>query len=543
MGFAIKFKNGVNTEPIQCPEYPHNLQHTTEVERQLKYLRKINFVSYSTSPWRFPTFIVSKKNGEARIVFDYRKLNAITERMSYPLPSIEQLVNKFHGKQFISTIDIKSGYWHIPIKPEDRPKTAFVFNGRLYEWNVMPFGPTNSPPYFQKVMNDVFHDMEEYVTVYMDDITILSDNAIQHKQHLKSVFQRLQKYGIKIRPDKCEFAQKSVHYLGFKVDGNGFHITDKYKCKIRNVPIPKTKKQLQRFIGLVQYLHKFIPSLQISLKPFHELLHKNRRFEWNHEHNELFGSIKNKITNASFLSHPDLTKGFEAYCDASIDGIGAVLAQKDHDGNLKIVQFSSKLFNKTQRNWHVSEQEIYAVIHAVEKWRPYLIGQQFRVHTDHKNLAELFNRAKNFKAGKLYRWAVRHQDFDFIAEHIPGHENVFADYLSRDALLATQQPTDPTQHFKTRNILYLYQKHLAQTTLQTTNIGYTTSSNDYGQNNVKNGQNINKYPNTIQTNEPSIFIMQNKPELYPFKTLPWNEEINSDSEDDDIQMQTKPKQC
>ena len=269
--FAIKFKEGVNTDPIQCAEYPHNLLHTTEVERQLKYLRQIKFISYSTSPWRFPTFIVPKKNGEARIVFDYRLLNAITERMSYPLPSIEQLVNKFRGKKFISTIDIKSGYWHIPIKPEDRPKTAFVFNGKLYEWNVMPFGPTNAPPYFQKVMNDVFDDME-YVIVYMDDITIVSDNAAQHKQHLNSVFQRLRKFGIKIRPDKCEFAQESVQYLGFKVDATGFHITDKYKCKIKNVPTPRTKKQLQRFIGLVQYLHKFIPSLQLSLRPFHQLM-------------------------------------------------------------------------------------------------------------------------------------------------------------------------------------------------------------------------------------------------------------------------------
>ena len=206
--FAIKFKSNVNTDPIQCNEYPHNLLHTKEVERQLRYLRHIGFISYSTSPWRFPTFIVPKKNGEARIVFDYRLLNAITERMSYPLPSIEQLVNQFKDKTFISTIDIKSGYWHIPIKPEDRPKTAFVFNGRLYEWNVMPFGPTNAPPYFQKVMNDVFDDMP-YVMVYMDDITIASKTAKEHQAHLKSVFERLQKYGIKIRPDKCSFADKS----------------------------------------------------------------------------------------------------------------------------------------------------------------------------------------------------------------------------------------------------------------------------------------------------------------------------------------------
>ena len=540
--FAIKFKDNINTDPIQCNEYPHSLLHTKEVERQLRYLRSINFISYSTSPWRFPTFIVLKKNGEARIVFDYRLLNAITERMSYPLPSIEQLVNKFRGKQFISTIDIKSGYWHIPIKPEDRPKTAFVFNGKLYEWNVMPFGPTNAPPYFQKVMNDVFDDMP-YVMVYMDDITIASKDAKEHQQHLKSVFERLQKYGIKIRPDKCSFADKSIEYLGFIVDGNGFHITSRYKSKIDNIPIPKTKKQLQRFIGLVQYLHKFIPALQLQLAPFHALIHKNRKFIWTDDCNTLFHSIKTKIQNASFLVHPNMDKEFEVYCDASINGIGAVLAQRDDDGQLQVVQFSSKLFNSTQRNWHVSEQEIYAVIHAVEKWRPYLIGKRFKVYTDHKNLEELFNRAKNFKAGKLYRWAVRLQDFDFVAAYIKGSKNIFADYLSRDALSSTLPNYDHKQHIKTHNILYLYTKHLVSTTLQTTSIGHTsksTSSNTIHTNTTSSQSNST----TISTQKPSILFLRNEPSVYPFKALPWSEEIDSgsdDDEDDDIPMPQKQK--
>ena len=561
--FAIKFKNGVNTDPIQCNEYPHSLLHTKEVERQLRYLRSINFISYSTSPWRFPTFIVLKKNGEARIVFDYRLLNAITERMSYPLPSIEQLVNKFRGKEFISTIDIKSGYWHIPIKPEDRPKTAFVFNGKLYEWNVMPFGPTNAPPYFQKVMNDVFDDMP-YVMVYMDDITIASKTAKEHQQHLKSVFDRLQKYGIKIRPDKCSFADKSIEYLGFIVDGNGFHITDKYKSKIKNIPIPKTKKQLQRFIGLVQYLHKFIPALQLQLAPFHKMIHKNCIFTWNDDCDQLFLSIKNKIQKASFLVHPNMDKEFEVYCDASIDGLGAVLAQRDDDGQLKVVQFSSKLFNSTQRNWHVSEQEIYAVIHAVEKWRPYLIGKRFTVYTDHKNLEELFNRAKNFKAGKLYRWAVRLQDFDFVAKYIKGSKNIFADYLSRDALLSTLPNQDHKQHVKTYNIMYLYTKHVMSSTLQTTSIGYTSNSilpNTIHTNtttthspNTKSGKfgvTKNPHQSTISTKDSSMLFLRNEPSLYPFKALPWDQEIDSgsdDDEDDDVpiishkaqQTQSKP---
>ena len=416
--FKIEFLDSVDTTPIRCAEYPHNIKDVDEIVRQLQLMVVMGLISRSDSPWRFPTFIVPKKNGEARIVFDYRKLNAITKRLAYSLPSIPNLMRKFKNKKWISTIDIKSGYWHIPIRKADRPKTAFIFNGQVYEWNVMPFGPTNAPPHFQKVMDNIFADMD-YVMVYMDDITILSSTAEEHQKHLAAVFSRLATYKIKIRPDKCQFAQQSVPYLGFQVDGNGIRIKPKYKDKIQNIPVPQTLNQLRRFVGMVQYLHQFIPNLQQKLKPFHGLTNKNVTFKWNTDLEVAFKTIKDHVMNADMVYHPDTDKPFAIYCDASVDGVGAVLTQV-HDGQLRPVSFCSKLFNQTQRNWHISEQEIYAVIHAVEKWRQYLIVQHFTVYTDHLNLQELFNRAKNFRAGKLYRWAVRLQEFDFTAKYISG---------------------------------------------------------------------------------------------------------------------------
>ena len=517
--FHIKFKPNINTEPIQCPEYPHNMLHTDEIERQLKYLHKIGFIKPSISPWRFPTFIVSKKTGDARIVFDYRLLNIITESMSYPLPSIETLINKFYNKHYISTIDIKSGYWNIPLSSEDTPKTAFVFNGKLWEWCVLPFGLKNAPPFFQMTMNKLFHDMP-YVIVYMDDITILSDDPIQHQQHLLSVFNRLNQYNIKIRIDKCAFAQRSVEYLGFNVDANGCHITNKYKSKIINIPTPNNKKQLQRFIGLIQYLYKFIPSLQLELKPFHNFMKKNAIFQWTNELDKLFNSIKTKVQNAKILHHPDLSLPFEVYCDASIDGIGAVLAQRTHDKKLKIVQFCSKLFGQTQRNWHISEQEIYSVIYAVEKWRKYLIGNKFTVFTDHKNLQELFNRAKNFRAGKLYRWAVRLQEYEFVAKYIPGQKNIFADYLSRDALHTVLPLVDTPPSIKTTNILYIYTKHLINNLLSKSDV---------------------IIPPQIQSSNTSLYILKQSksflPSLNP-TTKHIDDVIGESDDDDDIDTTT-----
>ena len=461
--FKIIFKNNVDTTPIRCAEYPHNVLNIAEIERQLAHLVGIGLITAgSESPWRSPTFIVPKKNGEARIVFDYRLLNAITERMGYSLPSIEQLMNNFQGMNYISTIDIKSGYWHIPIRKEDRPKTAFVFNNKTYEWNVMPFGPTNAPPHFQKIMDKIFNDLP-FVMVYMDDITVISKTPKEHMAHLEAVFKRLSKYKIKIRPDKCAFAQSSVPYLGFEVNGKGIQITPKYKDKIQNIPIPTTIKQMQRFIGMVQYLHKFIPNLQSKLAPFHAMTQKNAYFKWNQILDRSFHEIKTIIMETEMVRHPDLNKTFHVFCDASGKGIGAVLTQL-HDGDFVPVQFSSKLFNKTQQNWHVSEQEIYAAIHSVEKWRQYLIGKHFYIHTDHQNLRELFNRAKNFKAGKLYRWAVRLQEYDFTAKHIKGSKNVMPDYLSRDGLIPAYTSDPEPKKVNTSDICSLYIHHLCMTT-------------------------------------------------------------------------------
>ena len=168
------------------------------------------------------------------------------------------------------------------------------------------------------------------------------------------------------------------------------------------------------------------------------------------------------------LYHPDPNKPFEVRCDASGDGLGAVLLQQ-HGDRLEPVSFCSKLFSKTQQNWHVSEQEIYAVIHAVEKWRPYLIGNHFMVRTDHQNLQELFNRAKNFRAGKLYRWAVRLQEYEFTAKFIPGKNNQMADYMSRDAIISehTSAPDSKPHSNKPTPILQLYLHHLCTTTTST----------------------------------------------------------------------------
>ncbi len=465
VAFPIELEDGADTN-WRLREYSHDVAHTAEIERQLGNLVDRRIMRRgSTSSVCSPVFIVPKKNGEARMVFDYRRLNSLTKKMQFPLPTIESLQRRFSGKHVISTLDIKSGYWHIPLRKEDRWKTAFSFNGVLYEWCVMPMGACNAPPFFQKVMKDIFADLP-YVLVYIDDIAVLSEDAQQHRQHLEAVFERLERYRIKLRLDKCAFAQSSVEYLGFDVDADGVRITSAYADKIRHIPVPKTLKQVRRFCGMVQYVSRFVPNLSWSLGPLHALTKKGARFEWTAEHQQSFERIRKQIREAKMLHHPDPSLPFEVVCDASQLGVGACLQQRRHDGSVQAVSFVSKLFTPTQANWHVSEQEIFAVIFAVEKWRQYLVGRHFTVFTDHKNLQELFNRAQNFRAGKLYRWAVRLQEYDFLAKYLPGQKNQLADYLSRDALTLTLSDTDAQTHNKTQDITRNYTAHVASQSIK-----------------------------------------------------------------------------
>ena len=432
--FQINFKPNIDVSPIVCNEYPHSRIHTEEIERQLNELIKAGKIRESLSPWRFPTFVVPKKTGDVRIVFDYRLLNEITVPMEYSLPNMKYLISKFKDKHWISTFDIKSGYWHIKVRKQDVPKLAFVFNNKLYEWLVMPFGPRNAPAYFQYVMNQIFKPYS-FVIVYMDDITIVSDTLDQHIKHIKIIFNVFKKYKIKLRMDKCVFGMHKVEYLGFMVDRYGISITDKYISKILKVPRPRNKKQLQRFIGLVTYLHSFIPNIYKYLLPLNNMIKNNVPFQWTNDINNCFEYLKNIIQQGKYLIHPDYNKEFFVVCDASNEGIGGMLAQYcPIKKQLLPVEFASKTFSDIQKRWHCSEQEIFAVIYFCEKWRSILLPKPFTVYTDHLNLKELFNKSQNFKSGKLYRWAVRLQDYSFTAKYIKGNDNNFADYLSRDAL-------------------------------------------------------------------------------------------------------------
>ena len=451
-----------------------------EVRRQIDGMMEHGVISKCRHPqWVSSIFCIPKKTGDVRVVFDYRKLNLITKKIQWPMPNIEELLSEFKDKKYVTSLDMKGGYWHIPILEEHKARTAFIFDGEVYQWNVLPFGPTNAPMFFQRTMRSIFGELD-FVVVYIDDISILSDTVEEHADHIRQVFELLNKHNIKLRVDKCIWGVSQTEYLGFIVDKMGIKTKAKYVKKVMDVPEPTTRKELQRYLGLVQYLHRILPHLHLPVTVLSSLTHKDRpkKFKLNDEQRAAFNKLKEMVNSTDYMRHPDLTQQFHVFTDASMLGVGGMLTQWDENsGSYQPVSYCSKVFNQTQKRWHVSEQELYAALYCISKWERILRGRKFVLHTDHKNLQLLFSKAGDFKTGKLFRWAVRLQDFDFDCRYIKGEDNVIADWLSRESALLSDPQYKKVKEFydlgamenKTRtkmsnnggvDILALYANHL-----------------------------------------------------------------------------------
>ena len=234
----------------------------------------------SFSPWASPVVLVKKKDGSQRFCVDYRKLNAVTRKDTYPLPLISSIFDRMGKAKIFSTIDLHCGYWQFGIKEEDKMKTAFTDGHGLYEFNVLPFGLTGAPPLFQRGLDFLFMDVN-HVVVYIDDIIIFSETFEEHLYDVEKVLERLEAAGLKIKPSKCDFGKIQVSYVGHTISKDGLKPNDDNISKIKNCAIPKNIKQLQQFLGLAGYYRRFIKNFSHIANPLNSLLRKGNKFIWN----------------------------------------------------------------------------------------------------------------------------------------------------------------------------------------------------------------------------------------------------------------------
>ncbi|PIO32203.1 hypothetical protein AB205_0160660 [Aquarana catesbeiana] len=424
-----------------------------DLREQLAELKRTGIIKESRSPYASPIVVVKKKNGSLRLCIDYRTLNRLTIPDQYTTCCIEDALQSLSGVKWFSVLDLKSGYYQIPMGPEDKEKTAFITPVGFYEFNRMPQGLSGAPATFQQLMEKTVGDMNLIeVLVYLDDIIVFGRTVEEHEERLEKVLKRLHEEGLKLSMEKCQFYQSSVNYLVHIVSEEGI-ATDPEKLEaVTSWPRPMNVTELRSFLGFCSYYRRFVEGFAKIAHPLTELLKNQEETDvdsekpgkqkegprkkkesilnqWTQECEETFSQLKKSFTTAPVLAYADPTKPYELHVDASRDGLGGVLYQ-DHNGHLRPVAYVSRSLSPAEKNYPTHKLEFLALKWVVvDKLRDYLYGAEFVVKTDNNPLTYLFTTAKLDATG--HRWLAALSTFSFSLKYRPGTGNRDADALSR----------------------------------------------------------------------------------------------------------------
>lgn len=416
--------------PIKQRYYPVSPVVQKHIDEELDKMLALGVVEPSNSGWSSPILLVPKKDGTYRFCVDFRKLNGVTKKDAYPLPYISSILDRLRNARYLSTLDIKSAYWQIPVAESSRDYLSFTVPGRgLFRFCRMPFGLHNAPATWQRLIDKVLGpELEPWVFVYLDDIIIVTSSFEEHCRILKEVLVRLGKANLRLSLDKCQLCRSELKYLGYVVNEQGIHVDPDKVSAILELSAPTNVKEVRRILGMASWYRRFIRNFAALTEPLTNLLRKSVKFRWSEESEASFQAIKSALVTAPILSCPDFSQPFVLQTDASSYGLGAVLTQGTGD-NERVICYLSRSLSSSERVFSVTEKECLAVIWAIEKLRPYLEGASFSVITDHFSLVWLANLRDPH--GRLARWAVRLQQFDFKIIHRKGKDHVVPDSLSR----------------------------------------------------------------------------------------------------------------
>lgn len=420
-----------DTQPIKQRPRRVPLAKESEVSDMVQDMASQNIIEPSTSPWCSPVVLVRKKDGSTRFCVDYRMLNNVTKKDSYPLPRIDDTLDMLGGMKWFSTVDLKAGYWQVELRPEDKEKTAFTtgIGKGLWQFRVMPFGLCNAPATFERLMERVLVGLlGDACLVYLDDVIVMGRSFSEHRKNLEKVFKRFREANLKLNPKKCAFFKKEVSYLGHIISDKGVR-TDPDKVKaVQEWPIPKTKTEVRAFLGLCAYYRRFVKNFSEIAKPLHRLTEESRQFIWDESCGLAFKQLKELLCSAPILGYPNRSGRFIVDTDASNTGIGGVLSQ-DQNGQQVVIAYFSKSLSKPEKNYCVTRRELLAVVKTLQHFSKYLLAREFTLRTDHAALKWLL-QFKN-PEGQVARWIEQLQEFNFIIEHRSGRVHSNADALSR----------------------------------------------------------------------------------------------------------------
>ena len=418
-----------DARPIRCRPRRLPLIRQQAAEKEVEEMLRAGVIEQSDSPWASGVVLVQKKSGDWRFCVDYRPLNEVTRKDSYPLPRVDEMLDLVSGSSWFTSLDLRSGYWQVPLTPDAKAKTAFYAGRGLYQFTVLPFGLCNAPATFARLMDQVLAGVpRQECLVFLDDILVHGGSFKEALQSLRGVLGKIQGAGLKLHPDKCHFLRREVEFLGHRVGAGGISTVPEKVRAVAEWPVPANRRQLKSFLGLASYYRKFVPGFSRVADPLHRLLETGREFLWSEQCQIAFGELKRALCEAPTLAPADPNLPFILDTDASDVGIGGVLAQVGPEGERVVAYYSSSL-SREQRRYCVTRRELLAVVESIKHFRYYLTGAHFTVRTDHAALQWLL--AFREPEGQVARWLEFLQAFDFRVEHRAGTRHQNADALSR----------------------------------------------------------------------------------------------------------------
>lgn len=419
-----------DAKPIKQTQYITSPYIQKDIHAEIDRLLAIGAIFPCNSPWNNPVIAVRKPTGKIRLCIDARKLNMVTVKDAYPQPQLNRILGQLSGTKILSSIDFSDAYHQVELEDDAKLKTAFSVSGKgFFAYARMPFGLCNSGATLCRLVDQVLGcDLEPHVFVYMDDVIIASETFEHHLELLRVIADRLTKAGLTISPQKSKFCRKRLKYLGH-ILGDGQILPDPERiASIAEYPTPTCVKDVRRVLGIAGWYRRFIRDFAMVSAPLSDLLKKGRKFEWTEAAADAFAKLKAALSSEPVLASPDYDKPFILQTDASDYGIGGVLVQGVGEEERAVAYYSQKL-SAAQKKYQTTERECLAVIVGIEKFRAYIEGAHFTVVTDHASLQWL-QHLKD-PSGRLGRWALRLQPYNFTLVHRPGRLMVVADALSR----------------------------------------------------------------------------------------------------------------
>ncbi|XP_076291058.1 uncharacterized protein LOC143214206 [Lasioglossum baleicum] len=421
----------ISEKPLVYRPYRLSYHERQQLRDMTNDLKDADIIEDSASPYASPVLLVRKRNGEVRMCVDYRGINNLTVKDRYPLPRIDDQLDRLRGQKHYASLDLFSSYYQVLVDPKSRYKTAFVTPDGQYQFKRMPFGLCNAPSVFQRMINTVLGSLKyDIALAYLDDVIIPSMTVEEGLARLTTIFTVFREAGLTINLRKCHFFKSQIEYLGFEVSALGIQPSERKVECVRSFPTPKTARDVRSFVGLASYFRRFVKGFAFVAKPLTDLLKKNEKFIWETTQNNAFETIKRMLISKPVLTIYDHSAKTEVHTDACASGLGAVLLQQQNGKDWHPISFYSRKTTPEEAKYHSFELEALAIVCALERFRVYLIGIHFVIKTDCNSLKML--GSKRDLNPRIGRWFVKLSEFDYSIEYHTAKQNDVADVLSRN---------------------------------------------------------------------------------------------------------------